>query len=270
MAELIAVVTLTALAAYATLGGADFGVGVWDITAGRGPRAHAIRSRLALSSILTPFFLGAAIGGIASGRVPVGNAAGDALTSWWNPTSVLTGVLAVVTGAYLAAVWAGADAARQGESDLAEAFRRRALIGGVVAGAAAVGGIVVLRADVPELADDLLGKALPLTLLSVLAGAVTLALVFVRRLALARATSAVAVAGIIWAWGYAQAPDILPGALTIDEAAAAQATLVGTVVAVVALVLIVGPSLWYLWRLAAEGALGHEDVTIEETDGSPR
>src|SRR5687768_11691658 len=63
-----------------------------------------------VSSALTPFALGAAIGGIASGRVPVGNAAGDAIDSWLNPTSVLVGMLAVVTSAYLAAVWLTADA----------------------------------------------------------------------------------------------------------------------------------------------------------------
>src|SRR5919205_276730 len=57
------------------------------------------------SSGLTPFALGAAIGGIASGRVPVGNARGDLITSWLNPTSILIGVLAVVTGVYLAAVF---------------------------------------------------------------------------------------------------------------------------------------------------------------------
>src|SRR6476469_9836220 len=40
----------------------------------------------AISSILTPFALGAVVGGIASGRVPVGNAAGDLWTSWLNWT----------------------------------------------------------------------------------------------------------------------------------------------------------------------------------------
>jgi cytochrome bd ubiquinol oxidase subunit II len=40
----------------------------------------------AVSSVLTPFALGAAVGGIASGRVPVGNAKGDLITSWLNPT----------------------------------------------------------------------------------------------------------------------------------------------------------------------------------------
>ena len=77
-----------------------------------------------LSSILTPFFLAAAVGGIASGRVPVGNASGDAVTSWWNPTSILVGCLAVVTGAYLAAVYLAADARRASDEDLAEVFRR--------------------------------------------------------------------------------------------------------------------------------------------------
>jgi hypothetical protein len=44
--------------------------------------------------------------GIASGRVPVGNAAGDPLTSWLNPTSLVIGALAVAIGGYLAAVYA--------------------------------------------------------------------------------------------------------------------------------------------------------------------
>ena len=58
--------------------------------------------------------------------MPVGNAAGDAITSWWNPTSILVGALAVVTGAYLAAVYLAADARRVGEDDVADAMRRRA------------------------------------------------------------------------------------------------------------------------------------------------
>ena len=43
---------------------------------------------LGVSSILTPFALGATAGGIASGRVPVGNAAGDLWTSWFNATGM--------------------------------------------------------------------------------------------------------------------------------------------------------------------------------------
>src|SRR4051795_7593870 len=55
-------------------------------TAPAGIRDRFLGGVFSLSSLLAPFFLGAVIGGIASGRVPVGNAAGDPWTSWWNPT----------------------------------------------------------------------------------------------------------------------------------------------------------------------------------------
>src|SRR5687768_9416015 len=43
----------------------------------------------AFSSLVTPFFFGTIAGGIASGRVPVGNAKGGLIASWVNPTSML-------------------------------------------------------------------------------------------------------------------------------------------------------------------------------------
>ena len=55
----------------------------------------------AASSVLTPFFLGAVAGGVATGRVPPGNARGNLITSWLNPTSLLGGTLAVGVCAYL-------------------------------------------------------------------------------------------------------------------------------------------------------------------------
>src|SRR5213076_3216874 len=61
---------------------------------------RVIDTVFSLSSILTPFALGAAVGGIASLRVPVGNASGHLFSSWLNPTSILIGVLAVATAAY--------------------------------------------------------------------------------------------------------------------------------------------------------------------------
>ena len=51
---------------------------------------RVIDTVFALSSILTPFMLGSVVGAIASGRVPVGNAAGNLVTSWLNPTSILS------------------------------------------------------------------------------------------------------------------------------------------------------------------------------------
>ena len=54
---------------------------------------RALDGAFALSSVLTPFFLGAIAGAVASGRVPPGIAQGNVITSWLNPTSVLGGVL---------------------------------------------------------------------------------------------------------------------------------------------------------------------------------
>ena len=86
-----------------------------------------VENLFALSSILTPFALGTVVGGIAPGRVPVGNATGNPVASWLNPTSALIGALAVATGGYLAAVYLAADAHRLGARALEIDFRARAL-----------------------------------------------------------------------------------------------------------------------------------------------
>src|SRR5215471_5086139 len=74
----------------------------------------------ATSSVLVPYCMGAVAGAIASGRVPSGGKAGDPVSSWINPTSVLGGVLAVVVCAFLAAVYLVWDARRVGEPGMVE------------------------------------------------------------------------------------------------------------------------------------------------------
>ena len=96
---------------------------------GRGAELGAALRRagaFALSSVLTPFFMGTVVGAVASGRVPVGNAAGDPVTSWLNPVSLVLGALFVATGAYLAAVFLVSDARRFGDPDLERYFAARA------------------------------------------------------------------------------------------------------------------------------------------------
>src|SRR5207237_3404711 len=130
----------------------------------------AIDTAFALSSILTPFALGTAVGGIASRRVPIGNAAGDQFSSWLNPTSLLIGVLAVATAAYLAAVFLCADAVRLGETTLERKFRTRALAAGIVSGAIAFAGMVVLRFDAHPLYHGLVdGRGLIVLVASIVA-----------------------------------------------------------------------------------------------------
>ena len=207
----------------------------------------AIDTAFALSSILTPFALGAVIGGIASLRVPVGNAAGDPWTSWLNPTSILIGVLAVVTAAYLTAVFLCADAARLGDPELERKFRSRALAAGLVSGAIALAGLPVLRSDAEPLYHRLLeGRGLIGVIASIVAGCATLALVWWKRYEAARYTAALAVASIIAGWALAQSPVFLEG-LTVREAAAGRETLVAVVVAVLAGAVILFPSLALLF-----------------------
>jgi len=206
-----------------------------------------------LSSVLTPFALGAAVGAIASGRVPVGNAAGDELTCWLHPTSRAIGIVAVAAGAYTAAVFLAGDAVRRGDPELEEAFRRRALVAGGLAGALAIVSLAVVRSDAPELYDGLVhGRGLAALAVSVAAGLVTLALVWRRRYEPARYSAAVAVAAIVCGWALAQSPVLLPG-LTVEDAAAPHDTLVAVVVAVVAGAVLLLPMLVLLFRLYLGG-----------------
>jgi cytochrome d ubiquinol oxidase subunit II len=220
-----------------------------------------------LSSILAPFALGAAIGAIATDRVPVGNAAGRLFSSWLNPTSIFIGVLAVVSCAYLAAVYLAADAARDGHHGLEREFRLRALGAGVVAGLIAVAGIFIVNADRHSLFHSLLtGRALIAVIISAVAGAATLALVYRRRFEPARYGAALAVAAIVAGWALARWPTILPG-LTVHQAAAGHDTLVWVVVCVLAGAAILFPSLALLFRLTLSGRLHGVETSLPEHAG---
>jgi cytochrome d ubiquinol oxidase subunit II len=212
-----------------------------------------------ISSVLTPFALGAAVGAIASGRVPVGNARGELVGSWATPSSAAIGILFVVTGAYLAAVFLTADARRHGDPELAEAFRRRSLVSGVLAGAAAAAALGVMRSDAPRIYHGLTsGAGLVAVLVSIAAGAATLLLVVRRRAELARIVGAVAVAAVVAGWALAQRPELLPG-LTVQRAAAPDSVLWALIVATVLGAVVLIPSLGYLFGLVLRGRLDAAD-----------
>jgi cytochrome d ubiquinol oxidase subunit II len=323
---------LAGLSAYAVLGGADFGAGMWQLVGGPRLREHAHHSMgpvweanhvwlifvlvvcwtayprafgsimstlavpffiagigivlrgtayalrsgtvslreqrtveivLACSSILTPFALGAAIGGIASGRVPVGNAGGDLASSWLNPTSALTGGLAVVTAVYLAAVYLAADGVRLGDAELVRAYRLRALVSGLVAGAVALGGLLVVRSDARPIWDGLTsGSGLAAVIVSAVAGTATLLAILQGRFQLARGTAALAVAAIAVGWVLAQRPVFLPG-LTIEEAAAGRSTLWAIIVTVAIGAVVLVPSLFFLFRLVLRGRFDADEPEPE-------
>jgi cytochrome d ubiquinol oxidase subunit II len=97
----------------------------------------------------------------------------------------------------------------------------------------AIGALVVLRSDARELFDGLTsGGGLVAVLVSGAAGTATLALVWMRRFGPARLTAAAAVAAVTVGWALAQDPYVLPNDLTLDQAAASDATLRALVVSV--------------------------------------
>ena len=142
-------------------------------------------------------------------------------TSWVNPLSLAIGALFVATSAYMAAVFLVSDARRAGTADLERYFSNRALLAGVVAGAAAAVSLVALRSDARYVFDRLTSEGLPLVVVSALCGVAVLILL---RLGVGRARPLAvgAVAAVVWGWAVAQYPYLLPEKLTIAEGAAPQ------------------------------------------------
>ncbi len=212
----------------------------------------------AASSVMTPFFLGTVVGAIASGRVPLGNAQGDAVTSWLNPLSITIGVLFVVAGAYVAAVFLVSDARREDDADLERYFEARALASAIAAGIVAVAGILALRDDARYVYDGLTGDGLPLLILSGLCGIGALVLLRRRARRGVRELAVGAVVAVIAGWAVAQHPYLLPETLTIQEGAGTSDTLTVVLIVFVVALLVVIPSIALLYTLGQRSMLEHE------------
>ncbi|MEW2416919.1 cytochrome d ubiquinol oxidase subunit II [Streptomyces sp. NPDC046866] len=327
-ADVVAVVLLLAVAAYACAGGTDYGAGFWDLTAGgaeRGKRPRwlidhamapvwevnnvwlifvfvimwtgfpvffqtvfssmwlplalaavgivlrgagfALRKPIrrvagrrvygavfAISSLLTPFFLGAAAGGVASGRVAPGTE--PSAHAWANPTSVLFGLLAVVATALLGAVFLAADSVRFEAPDLHAYFRWRALAALAGLAVLAVATLVVTHGDAPHVWHGLTrGAGLFFVIVSAVAALVTAWLLLRTSGAWSRVSAAGIVASAVIAWGMAQRPYLIPGSLTVAEGAGAPATLHWLVIVTLVAVVLVFPAVALLYRLDTGGAL---------------
>jgi cytochrome bd ubiquinol oxidase subunit II len=216
---------------------------------------RALGATFALSSVLTPFFMGTVVGAIASGNVPAdGN--GEAFSSWLAPLPLLTGAMFVATGAYLAAVFLVGDARRTGEDGLERYFVRRSLAAGAAAGLLAAVGLVELHAEARYVFDRLVDQGLPLVALSALCGIGLLAVLLRGGRKPLRPLAAGAVISVIWGWGVAQFPYLLPTSLRIDQAAAPDPTLVTVFIVFAVAAVLVLPSLGLLYALSQRDLIG--------------
>ena len=344
IAAAVGAILLAAITLYATLGGADFGGGLWDLLAGgdqrgRAPRAlidesitpvweanhvwlifslvifwtafpvafaavmtaaalpiwlavlgivlrgagfafrkevsrlslqRALGAVFAFSSLLTPFFMGTVVGGIAAGQIPAG-ASHARLSAWTGATSLLTGFLFVGACAYLAAVYLVGEAARRDDRRLEAYFTRRAQVSGVVTGALSLVTLVELHGSDTALLHRLTGRALPLVIVAGLTGLAVLALLTAGRPRGIRVLAALGVAAVVWGWGVAQYPSLLPGtSVTLSNAGAPHATLVALVVLFAVVALLVGPSFLLLFSLQGRQVLRAGDEAMALATGLAR
>lgn len=208
-----------------------------------------------LASLLTPFFMGTVVGAIAGGRVPLGNATGDAVTSWLNPLSIAIGLLFVAVNAYLAAAFLITDARNHEDADLEEYFSHRAVIAGAAAGILAVVSLIALNSDSEYIYDRLTHQGLPLVLVSIVCGVGFLVILLRGARRGLRALAIAAVVAMVWGWAVGQYPYLLPEHLTIDQAAAPDSTLTAVLIVFVVAAVTVVPSLGLLYVLSQRKVL---------------
>ena len=219
-----------------------------------GPIREPATRVFGVSSVLTPFFMGTVVGAVASGEVPAaGN--GDPLSSWTGVLPLVTGALFVATGAYTAAIFLVRDAGASGDEGLVEYFKRRALAVAVLAGGTAAAGLVALHSQARFVYDGLTGPGLPLVILSVVCGLAALVLLVRGETRGLRPAAVGAVVAVVWGFFVAQHPYMLPGQLTISEAAGNGTTLTTVIVIFFAAVLLCLPSLGLLYVLSQRDAL---------------
>jgi cytochrome d ubiquinol oxidase subunit II len=210
----------------------------------------------AFSSLLTPFFMGTVVGAIATGAVPA-DATHASLAAWTSPTALLAGFLFVAACGYLAAVYLTGEAARRGQRRMQAYFTHRAQAAAIVAGALSLATLFELQNANPALYDRLTGRALPLVVIAGVCGLAVVALLTAGRPTGVRGIAALGVAAVVWGWGVAQYPVLLPGTdVTLTNAGAPPATYTAIVVVFIAAVILVGPSFGLLFALQSRRLLG--------------
>jgi cytochrome d ubiquinol oxidase subunit II len=222
---------------------------------------RAAGATFAFSSLLTPFFMGTVVGAIATGAVPA-VASHASLAAWTSPTALLAGFLFVAACGYLAAVYLVGDAARRGDRHLQGYFTYRAQAAAVVAGALSLATLAELHGANPALYARLTGRALPLVIIAGVCGLAVVVLLAAGRHGpgwptLVRVIAALGVAAVVWGWGVAQYPVLLPGtAVTLANAGAPHATLIAIIIVFIAAALLVGPSFALLFSMQSRRLLG--------------
>jgi cytochrome bd ubiquinol oxidase subunit II len=220
-----------------------------------GPVERPATRVFGVASLLTPFFMGTVVGAIASGEVP-GGGYGDPTASWTGFLPLATGALFVLVAAYTAAAFLVRDAGAAGDDELRDYFAQRALATAVVAGAAAVVGVIALHSDARYVYDGLTSwPGIALVIVSGICGLAALGLLISGRSLGLRVAAVGAGTAVIWGYFAAAFPYMLPTSLKISDGAAPSATLTSVIVVFGVAAALVIPSLILLYSLSQRSAL---------------
>lgn len=212
----------------------------------------------AVASLATPILLGVAVGAVASGAVGEGGRGrgdgfyGAYVAPWLAPFPIAVGLFALACFAFLAAVYLTLEAR---EPDLQEDFRRRAIGAGVGVFVTAALGLLLSHRE-PVVGAQLIGApwAVVLHALTGLTAVAAFVTLWTRAFRAARMCAAAQVALILWGWGLAQYPYLVPPDITIAGAAAPTITLELVLGALGLGAVVLFPSLYYLFRVFKGGS----------------
>ena len=176
----------------------------------------------AIASVVTPIALGTCVGAVLSERLRVEPGTGRVLTdfvsTWWAPFPIAVGGFALALFAYLAAVYLTLETR---DAALRRAFRDRAVVAGLVAGALAFACAALARDGAPGAWRALMGTPASMVFQAAVATLALTALwgLRVERYRLARGVAIAQVAMVIVGWAAAQYPYLVPPDLTLEHAA---------------------------------------------------
>jgi cytochrome bd ubiquinol oxidase subunit II len=188
------------------------------------------------ASIIAPFFFGAAAGGIATGSY-----------DWTSPFALFVGLLAVALCAQLAAVFILRETQ---DPQVRLDFRHRAIAATIAVWILGIPPALLARSEYPQL---FAAFTAPVALIAI---AVAIVLGIGVMICVARGAYVAGrimvggeVLAVLVGWFGAQAPALVPGHLTFESAASPQATLVAFLIVVAIGVVVLIPSLYYLFSV---------------------
>ncbi len=216
----------------------------------RSRNAKILSRTFSVASAITPFFLALAAAAIASGHILIPNISQVQTNTgsyWLTPFTLTIGAMALTLCVTISAIYLTVEATSKGDTELAEAFRRRGLIAGALTAALGLLGLLLAPSEAAFLWNGMLDKAIPLLIVTMLVGLAAAAALWFRRYVWARILIVAEAACLLLTWGVSQYPYLIPPDVQVTNASSPQETQTFLLIGIIIALIIVVPSLWYLF-----------------------